>query len=294
MITLLSTAFSFIAIAIVAITFLLVSVFFAHTGAFTRFLHRLGFVYLAYYLWLESSGVVFRLFTVASEASLEIIQEDSLYFRLFFIYSTFTLAIFFFGVADRFFLSKMGMLEFPILLLFLHFGGLFALRRHTFRDRLISLERVTLASYVFVTFERQNRFSTYAGVQYFIIGSFPSARLLLSFALFYLQSGSMAFQDRDLFFNTNYDIINIRASQDTFKLNYLYTYSDNAYSYSIVKAIDTFFDYESIKPLFIYFPIEYIEIIAATSNSVNARSVIALFFMLFNFFFKITAAPFHV
>ena len=50
MITLLSTTFPFIAMAIVATTFLLVSVFYAHTGVFTRFLHRLGFVYLVYYI----------------------------------------------------------------------------------------------------------------------------------------------------------------------------------------------------------------------------------------------------
>lgn len=105
---LLSTTFSFIAMAIVATTFLLVSVFYAHTGSLTRFLHRLGFVYLIYYLWLESSGIVLTNNLSLSEVSLEIVQEDSLYFRLFFIYSTFTLAIFFFGVADRFFLSKRG------------------------------------------------------------------------------------------------------------------------------------------------------------------------------------------
>lgn len=289
MITLLSTTFPFIAMAIVATTFLLVSVFYAHTGVFTRFLHRLGFVYLVYYLWLESSGIVLHSSFVSSEIFLEIMQEDSLYFRLFFLYSTFTLAIFFFGVADRFFLSKMGRLEFPILLLFIHFGGLFALRRHTFRDRLIALERVTLASYVFVTFERQNRFSTYAGVQYFILGSFPSARLLLAFALFYLQSGSRAFQDRDLFFNTNYDVIGIHASQDMYKLEYV----SNAVELLTEESLN-YLDTETIQSFLNFFPREKIEMIAVAINPVNARSVRALFFLFFNFFFKITAAPFHV
>lgn len=293
MLLLLSTTFPFIAIAIVATTFLLISVFYAHTGTFTHFLHRLGFVYLVYYLWLESSGIVLRnefvSINVYSEANLELIQEDSLFFRLFFIYSTFTLAIFFFGVADRFFLSKVGRLEFPILLLFLHFGGLFALRLHTFRDMLISLERITLASYVFVTFERQNRFSTYAGVQYFILGSFPSARLLLSFALFYLQSGSRAFQDRDLFFNTMYDVTSIHANMDAFKLNYLKINTSVAdfYKWDYVNfcLTSTFLD---------FFPRNKIESISSSLNPVNSRSIMALRFLFFNFFFKITAAPFHV
>ena len=282
---------TFRARAIIATTFLLISVFFAHTGAFTHFLHRLGFVYLIYYLWLESSGIVLRKacseHDAYSEITLELMQEDSMFFRLFSIYSTFTVAIFFFGVADRFFLSKIGRLEFPILLLFLHLGGLFALRLHTFRDMLIALERITLASYVLVTFERQNRFSTYAGVQYFILGSFPSARLLLSFALFYLQSGSRAFQDRDLFFNTGYDITSIHANTDEFKLNFLTPAS--------IMSVENGQPIYNYQPLFLeFFPREKIENIASSLNPVNSRSVIALRFLFFNFFFKITAAPFHV
>lgn len=143
-----------------------------------------------------------RVSVSASVSSLELIQEDSLFFRLFITYSTIIVAIFFFGVAERFILSKMTAIEFPILIFFLHFGGLFALRLHTLMDLLISLERVTLASYVLATFERQNRFSTYAGVQYFLLGSLPSARLLLSFGLFYLQGGSLIIQDLDLLFSS--------------------------------------------------------------------------------------------
>jgi len=81
-------------------------------------------------------------------------------------------------------------------------------------DIFLALERVTLASYVIVTFERQNRFSTYAGVQYFILGSLPSARLLLAFGLFYLQGGSVALQDLDLLFNTVTTTTMITESSD--------------------------------------------------------------------------------
>ena len=95
-------------------------------------------------------------------------------------------------------------MEFPILVLFLHFGGLFVLRLHTLMDLLIALERVTLSSYVLATFERQNRFSTYAGVQYFLLGSLPSARLIFSFGLFYLQGGSLALQDLDMLFEIGF------------------------------------------------------------------------------------------
>lgn len=231
---------------------------------------------------------MYRLIDVSSKATLEIMQEDSLLFRVFFIYAVATLAIFFFGVADRYFLSKMGRMEFPLLVLFIHLGGLFAVRRHTFIDILIALEMVTLASYVLVTFERTNRFSTYAGVQYFILGSLPSARLLLAFALFYLQSGSRAFQDLDLFYNNaqgNSYIRDAAPLKDFFR------------GFPSVESVSHGFapvGEHSPRTFFTFFPLDQIEAIASSINSVNARSVRALFFLFFNFFFKITVAPFHV
>jgi NADH-quinone oxidoreductase subunit N len=149
-------------------------------------------------------GIVFRFDLVSSDAYLELSQEDSIFFRLFLVYSTITVAIFLFGVAERFFRTQKSILEFSIMVFCIHVGGLFALRLHTFMDILLALEIVTLASYALITFERQNRFSTYAGVQYFILGSLPSAFLILSFGLFYLQGGSIAIQDLDLIFNTFY------------------------------------------------------------------------------------------
>jgi NADH:ubiquinone oxidoreductase subunit 2 (subunit N) len=178
----------------------------------------------------------------------------------------------------------MGMMEFPILLIFIHFGGLFAMRRHTFIDRLIALEMVTLASYVLVTFERTNRFSTYAGVQYFIIGSLPSARLLLAFALFYLQSGAIAFQDLDLFYNTAHET-SFFYDNSTVKEFFLNTTRSTEVSngFAVIPSnIETSFYRDQL------------ESIVDSVNPINAMSVIALLFLFFNFFFKLTVAPFHV
>jgi len=287
-ILLISTIFNIYAIGIVSIVFIFLGVFFAHTGALTQFIHRLGSVYLIYYMWLEGSGIIYRLTMISTKADLEIIQEDSLFFRLFFFYSVCTIAIFFFGVADRYFLSKIGQLEFPILVLFIHFGGLFAMRMHTFMDLLIALEIVTLASYVLVTFERTNRFSTYAGVQYFILGSLPSARLLLAFSLFYLQSGSRAFQDLDLFFNS-VDSINYTSDNVSLKDFYIETpYIEMSSNISFAELI---INYASVDSSFFS---DQLESIVLSINPVNSRSVMALLILFFNFFFKITVAPFHV
>ncbi len=47
---LITTTYSIFSVVIVATTLLLLGVFLPHTGEFTRFLHRLGFVYLIFFL----------------------------------------------------------------------------------------------------------------------------------------------------------------------------------------------------------------------------------------------------
>jgi NADH-quinone oxidoreductase subunit N len=162
--------------------------------------------------------------------SLITIQEDSIFFRFFIIYSTIILIIFFIGIIDRFFFSKISIYEFPILVLFLFFGGLFTLSLHTFIDIFLGLEIVTLASYVLITFERQNRFSTYAGIQYFILGSLPSAILLIAFGLFYLQGGSIALQDLDMLFNTMSQLSTLESNSISFMFNSIAINSNIEYS----------------------------------------------------------------
>ncbi len=196
------TALPLVPTGILVLTLLLLGSVLPHSGEFTRLLHRLGFAYLIFAVWRGRSGTVIRYDAEAPLSVLGIRQEDSLVFRLVLLYGTLIVALFFFGVAERFILSTRGEREFPLRILLVHLGSLFALRFSTFRDILLGLERITLGSYVLATFERQSRFSTYAGVQYFLVGSLPSARLLLSFALFYLQGGSLVLQDLDLLFTS--------------------------------------------------------------------------------------------
>ncbi len=47
---LVATSLSIFSLAIVGIALLLLGVFISHSGEFTRFLHRLGSVYLIYYV----------------------------------------------------------------------------------------------------------------------------------------------------------------------------------------------------------------------------------------------------
>jgi NADH:ubiquinone oxidoreductase subunit 2 (subunit N) len=56
---------------------------------------------------------------------------------------------------------------------------------HTLIEFVLAIEIITLGSYGLTAYERNNRFSTFAGVQYFVIGSVPSGLLILSIALIY-------------------------------------------------------------------------------------------------------------
>jgi len=130
------------------------------------------------------------------------IAIEPLYYLSFYLIQL-LLLIFFCGINDRFIFVKIVINDFFVLIRFLIIGGIVLLRLQTFRDFFICLEIITLGSYALVTIKRDNRFSTYVGVQYFILGSIPSARLILSFGLFYYYGGSLSYQDFDLLFNNN-------------------------------------------------------------------------------------------
>lgn len=185
-------------IAVVATSILLFALFLPHGGPLTRFLHQVGARYLFFYLLVSTSGLVLRFEDVTNTSLLAIIQDDALFPRFFTLITTLLLATFFYGIAERFVFARSGDREFPLLLLLLHLGGLLAVRLHTLIDILLALERVTLATYVLLAIERHNRFSTYSGVQAFLLGSVPSALLLVGCSFLYLQTGSLALADIDL------------------------------------------------------------------------------------------------
>ncbi len=284
------TTFSIVSASIVGLTLILLGVFLTHTGEFTRFLHSLIFSYLVYYLWLECSSVVFRIEEVDTISSLEFRQEDSFFYRLFLLYSTFIVAVFFFGLSERFYLSKRSSREFPLLILFIYIAGLFIFRLHTLRDIFLALERVTLASYVLATFERQNRFSTYAGIQYFLLGSLPSARLILAFALFYLQGGSVVIEDLDLLFSSFFCIDSGVTSSFENQTNIIFDYFQGNFSQIVDLSVGWYTNIADSFRLSQVDIVDYIKIV----HPITALTLRGLVFILFNLLFKLTAAPFHV
>ena len=279
-----SNLIPFISIISVFFFVIMLRVLIIPSGIFTSFLQRFIFYTFIFYFFIDNSFQVFRIFSEENNMLLEISQEDSLYFRFFFLYSLFVVAIFFFGIAERFFLSKRSSREFAVIVFFIYIGSLFVLKLHTTRDILLALEIITLASYVLVNFENKNRFSTYAGIQYFLLGSMPSAMLILSFAFIYLQMGSLVIQDLDFLYNSfNNNFIESRVDINYYFNNII----ENTFNFS--KEID--FNFNQILS-FDYFTYEFANIFNSI-NVLTSFSVRALFFFMFNVLFKITAAPFH-
>lgn len=224
--------------------------------------------------------------------------DDSTFWFFFILIFTFILIIFFFSI-NRFVLYTNNILEFSFLFIFFHLGSIIVIKINNFGAIFIGLEIVTLVGYIIIISERKNRFSNFAGIQYFILGSFPSAILVLGFGLFYLQSGAAWFGDLELLFNSTVIGFSEISAKSLILLEYVpyYKQTSNIYLCNIDSNDDKSFIV--IEHLFIY---DTMCSYGYTINDNNfkiifpltAITLIASICLFFNFFFKITAAPFHI
>jgi quinol-cytochrome oxidoreductase complex cytochrome b subunit/NADH:ubiquinone oxidoreductase subunit 2 (subunit N) len=307
-------------VGFIAIFLLCLGIFFPKSGEFIRFLNKLAFGYLLFNIWRFSSDVVLRPvfdfsenflggiavtadnFSENLQLALQIFQGDSLVYHLFALYASLMVSLFLYGISDRFFISNSSEVEFPILVFFIHLGALLLFSAHTFVDLVLALETVTLASYVLAAFDRKNRFSTYAGVQYFILGSIPSGMLVLGAGLLYKNWGVMALEDLDLLVSSTINNINLDLTE--LYLDFLDSdasdFEPNAIYWSILgldeltltfKKVGYYPNWDSwntIAPVFADW-----EHVFAASSPYTFVTILAILFLFFNLFFKITAAPFH-
>lgn len=278
------------------------AIFFEKSGEFTRFINKISFMYFGIFLLLKAHA---RLDTWAvndrcynMKRHLFFWDEDAanfgnLFLNLFIVYAVIIVAIFFYGIADRYFISNSYEIEYPIIIFFILVGSIFFMSSTNLVDFVIAIEIVTLASYALTAFERKNRFSTYAGAQYFILGSVPSGLMILAVALIYRSWGTMVFHDLQLLL--------IEPSQKAgrvFPLNPV----DKNFLPALGAVHDPRFDefynniemYEGYRESFTTFGgVEDWEVIYNVSTPYTTATVIAFFLLFVNFLFKITSAPFH-
>jgi len=332
----------FYQVAFVALFLLGLSLFFPRTGEFTRFTNKLGFGYLLIIFWLTSFQISFKtpLYSFSAlpnhvypkswwATSLEhdyeigiwdmiianfqsinsymLFEEDNFFSKIFFVYALFIVSVFLYGIADRFFVANSYEIEFSLLVFFIHLGGLFLFSVSNVIEFVLAIEIVTLATYALTAFDRKNRFSAEAGVQYFILGSLPSGLLVLGTALLYKSWGTLGFADLDLLLTDTVQPISKSVTESLDKRSpsfipvcyvrwdeaaqefYCIFPSEESRLSTLTSSIGVseydlgdedlqFFDFDTV---------------FASATPFAYTTLAAIFLIFFNFLFKLTAAPFH-
>jgi NADH:ubiquinone oxidoreductase subunit 2 (subunit N) len=219
-------------------------------------------------------------------------------------------------------------IEFPILVVLTHIAALILMNSLELTSIILALESIGLCSYVLVGFERNNKFSTSSAVKYLILGTIPGGLLILGVSLLYKNFGTFSKDNLELILSTFIDFSNVNLKNyqtndfffylislqnsgiqglDSFVPEILSNnyadnsdiekfYFDNIYVYNLndlvlyntnveIKetsyVLNNNFDYYLNLSSFLYY--KYIFL------STN----IAVLFIIINFLFKVTAAPFH-
>jgi len=219
------------------------------------------------------------------------LQENPFLSHLIFIYISAIVIAFFYGVLDRIFIQNGDETEFALLVCIIAMGIYFLFYVHNLIEFLLAIETVTLATYVCIGYERQKAQSTYASIQYFILGSIPSGILILGLSLLYSYAGILTFEDLDLFL---YESGNFQNNL-SFGFNFLFN-ETLKFPISNSNLLNLIFKNETINDILInqsnFLKEKFIfldEILSPRSSTL----IVALLFILFNLLFKLTAAPFH-
>ena len=178
----------------ILIFLLLLGTRYTRTGEFSLLLNKVAFIYLIFNVWMSTENQIIESFNSISKYT----TESNLFLTIFILFSSITILIFFYGIIDRFFIANSYETEYSIIVLSMFLGAIVLLRVDNFIEFIIAIEIVTFSTYILVAYEQQNRFSVYAGVQYFILGSIPSAMLILAISWIYSNYGILGIYELNL------------------------------------------------------------------------------------------------
>lgn len=105
------------------------------------------------------------------------------------------LILIFYGGLSRVKLFTHGRHEFVVIVLLGCIGSMIAISSRNFLYLYIALELVSLSSYILAAYDRDLKFSTEAGMKYFILGSLSSCLMVFGMSYIYGFSGSLLFSD---------------------------------------------------------------------------------------------------
>ena len=101
--------------------------------------------------------------------------------------------------------------EYPILILLTTLGILLLISSKDLITLYLSIEIMSLSSYILATIKRDSQFSTEAGIKYFILGAVSSGIILFGCAILYTLTGETSFQGLSayIWYAQNDDIIGL-------------------------------------------------------------------------------------
>lgn len=195
-------------------------------------------------------------------------------------------------------------LELPFLYTLVLISAILLLLNLEFFSIFIALECITLTGYVLIGFEREKKFPAFSSLRYLILGSVPTLFLILGFCFFFKSLGLMSgdnlasisfltydFSNFYFFSNSFSDFSNIKSdlflSMSFFDLNQL-SFFDN-YTISNFSSENKFKFFNVTSPNTFFLKDYYYQ-----DNVILNYIFCGIFFLLINFFFKITLAPFHI
>lgn len=112
------------------------------------------------------------------------------YMNLFEMITMITICIFLFGIADVFYIKENSSMEYGLLIILIQISAMLAINSENFMEIVLALECISLCSYILVGYERRNKFSAQAGIQYLILSSVVSVLLILGISIIYKCYGS--------------------------------------------------------------------------------------------------------
>jgi NADH-quinone oxidoreductase subunit N len=158
--------------------------------------------------------VIISLFFIILFKDLNLISILTLKIDSFYVFFRILFLFFFifclYSYKNYFFLDKIYLYEFPLILLLSIEGSFLMLMTDNLFTFYLALEIQNLCFYIMASLKRYSNFSTEAGLKYFLLGVFSSSLLLFGISLLYGLLGTLDLREIYILVNyENFDYLNI-------------------------------------------------------------------------------------
>lgn len=263
------------------------------------FVILLFFLSLIYFQFLSIFENTFFNFKIVLFNDMLILDLNTLLFRFFSIIILFFCCIIFFNYTSKYFILPF---EYLIIILTSVFGMFWFVSSLNFMVFFVGLEAQALSFYILSSIKKNSNASAESGLKYFVLGAISSAFVLLSIFYFYLHFGTFSFYDLNMISSNILEYINGMFQFSSKNIEILYDDYEDLTSLQIVNLLlkYTRMGFDLFDPVFSEGARHSLYIILreeAIENVVYLHYLqfqIAFIFLCTSFFFKISAAPFHI